>query len=262
MDETKTVKKRYVYGLDLISQTDVAGTADSQYYGYDGMGSVRILTDETGVTSDNYDYDAFGTLVYSSGSTPNSYLFHGEQFDADLGQYYLRARYMNPEIGRFWTMDEFEGNNEDPSSLHKYNFAAANPINWNDPLGLSIGDLPPPLPGYNSMTWKTGQWENGQWYVTDPETGKTYTMHPEDESHWRHWDDDKGGRWPPNSKKRWPTQKKKNDPDQSDSDPSGDAYEWTPPNTYPFTMYFVGISSCISIQFRFVAFEPIFAWGL
>jgi len=135
------VQKRYVYGLNLISQTDTMGTAGTQYYGYDGIGSVRLLTDSFGNLTDTYDYDAFGTLIYHNGTTTNVYLFQGQQYDSDLGQYYLRARYMNTDIGRFWTMDSYEGNSENPSSLHKYNFVNNDSINNFDPSGSQIDDI-------------------------------------------------------------------------------------------------------------------------
>jgi hypothetical protein len=32
-------------------------------------------------------------LIHSTGSTPNNYLFAGEQFDPDLNLYYNRASY-------------------------------------------------------------------------------------------------------------------------------------------------------------------------
>jgi len=59
----------------------------------------------------------------------------GEQFDADLGLYYLRARLMNPLTGRFWTADSYEGINEDPASLHKYMYANGDGVNASDPSG-------------------------------------------------------------------------------------------------------------------------------
>ena len=46
-----------------------------------------------------------------------------------------RARYLNPNTGRFWSMDSFEGNNEDPLSLHKYLYCHGNPVNGFDPSG-------------------------------------------------------------------------------------------------------------------------------
>jgi len=54
---------------------------DASFYGYDGHGSVRQLTNAAGSITDSYDYDAFGNLVNQTGSTPNNYLFAGEQYD-------------------------------------------------------------------------------------------------------------------------------------------------------------------------------------
>jgi len=59
----------------------------------------------------------------------------GEQFDPDLGMYFLRARYLDTDRGRFWSMDTFEGNNQDPRSLHKYLYVGHDPINFADPSG-------------------------------------------------------------------------------------------------------------------------------
>lgn len=48
--------------------------------------------------------------------------------------------YLNPNTGRFWSMDSFEGNNEDPISLHKYLYCYANPVDFADRSGHD-GDL-------------------------------------------------------------------------------------------------------------------------
>lgn len=75
------------------------------FYGYDGSGNVRQLTNSAGAVTDSYEYDAFGNLLNSTGTTPNVYMYRGEQFDSDLGLYYLRARYYNPITGRFMSRD-------------------------------------------------------------------------------------------------------------------------------------------------------------
>ena len=71
-------------------------------------------------------------------ATPLScYLYTGEQMDPDLGMYYLRARYYQPSNGRFWTLDSFEGPQNDPLSLHKYAYCRGDPVNRSDPSGYS-----------------------------------------------------------------------------------------------------------------------------
>lgn len=131
-----SVVRAYSYGLTLLNQRQiVAGTPTTSFYGYDGHGSVRFLTDVTGAVTDTYDYDAFGNLVNSTGATPNNYLFAGEQFDPDLGLYYNRSRYLDVRLGRFINMDVYEGNSQDPLSLHKYLYVSDDPANLVDPSG-------------------------------------------------------------------------------------------------------------------------------
>jgi RHS repeat-associated protein len=42
-------------------------------------------------------------------SQGRKYRYVGEQWDADLGLYYNRTRYLDVDQGRFWTSDSFEG---------------------------------------------------------------------------------------------------------------------------------------------------------
>ncbi len=107
----------YTIGADLVSQEV---NSKVYIYLYDGHGTVRALANESGKLTDTYTYDAFGNLISSTGSTANNYRYCGEQFDSTTGLYYLRARYMNPSVGRFISMDTYQGSNADPISLHKY----------------------------------------------------------------------------------------------------------------------------------------------
>jgi len=134
--QSGAVTRTYSYGLERISEAQsISGTATTSFYGYDGHGSVRQLTNSAGAVTDTFDYDAFGNLVSSTGSTPNNYLFAGEEYDAALGLYYNRARYLNTTTGRFWSMDMYEGSDQDPLSLHKYLYVGANPVAGTDPSG-------------------------------------------------------------------------------------------------------------------------------
>jgi RHS repeat-associated protein len=130
------VQRTYTYGLQRISENQqINGTWTPSFYGYDGMGSVRQLTGLDEKVTDTYNYDAFGNLLSSPGPTPNNYLYRGEQYDSELALYYLRARYYNPQSGRFLSRDPQDGNPRDPVTLHKYLYAGGDPINWFDPTG-------------------------------------------------------------------------------------------------------------------------------
>ncbi len=132
------VVKQYTYGLSLLSQRQlINGQWVTSFYVYDGQGHVRFLTDGNGNITDSYEYDSFGNLINQTGNTPNNYLYNGEQFDADLNLYYNRARYLNADTGRFWSQDIYEGSLANPTSLHKYLYANANPVNMIDPSGTS-----------------------------------------------------------------------------------------------------------------------------
>jgi RHS repeat-associated protein/uncharacterized repeat protein (TIGR01451 family) len=133
-----TVTRTYSYGLELIDQHQVvAGTPTTSFYGYDGHGSVRFLTSPTGAVTDTYDYDAFGNLISSTGTTPNNYRYAGQQFDPDLNLYYNRARYLDVRNGRFLSADMFEGDPASPLSLHKYVYVLNDPVLLTDPSGYT-----------------------------------------------------------------------------------------------------------------------------
>ena len=74
-------------------------------------------------------------LLTKTGDTDNSYMYVGEEYNANTGLYYLRARYMNPSTGSFTTMDSYQGSLYEPISLHKYAYANANPVSNIDPSG-------------------------------------------------------------------------------------------------------------------------------
>ena len=63
--------------------------------------------------------------------------YRGEQYDSDLALYYLRARYYNPNTGRFLSRDPENGISTDPKTLHKYDYAGGDPVNAMDPTGRS-----------------------------------------------------------------------------------------------------------------------------
>ncbi|MCQ1537039.1 hypothetical protein FTO70_15445 [Methanosarcina sp. KYL-1] len=128
----------YTYGLDLISMTDPQ--RGEFYYQYDGLGSVRSLSDSQQSVKTIYFYDAFGQIQKEMGHVDNEFLFTGEQMDDETGLMYLRARYYDPEIGRFINKDPFEGFMSNTQSLNRYSYVQNNPVNYVDPTGLCSED--------------------------------------------------------------------------------------------------------------------------
>ena len=124
----------YVHaGRGIHAQYD--GT-DWQYTAQDGLGSVRGLIDSTLGVDAVQSYDPIGN---PDGSYPVGFGFTGEQTDAN-GQVYLRARYYDPSIGVFTSLDPMETPN-------RYAYVSGNPINRTDPSGLIDVCAPAPYDG-------------------------------------------------------------------------------------------------------------------
>ncbi|MDJ0836543.1 MAG: RHS repeat-associated core domain-containing protein [Acidobacteriota bacterium] len=115
------------FGTDLIARGQTT-------YLTDAHGNTTALTDAAGTATHQYRYEAYGDVLAGAPVTP--YLFTGEQYDEGLGLTYLRARYYNPEVGRFHTMDSWPGDTTNPITLNKYLYANADPVNGFDPSGL------------------------------------------------------------------------------------------------------------------------------
>ncbi len=151
----------YLYGAGRIAQQQT----NMQYFGADGLGSVRQLYNSSGQIIANHRYDPFGNTISQSGVGASNYGFTGEWTDA-TGLEYLRARYYAPTQGRFVTRDVWEGDYQRPLSLNGWNYVNANPVILTDPSGrcpwcviiilAALGlqfcpvlpqTLPPPPPG-------------------------------------------------------------------------------------------------------------------
>jgi RHS repeat-associated protein len=69
-----------------------------------------------------------------------SSFYRGEQYDPDLGLYYLRARYYNPATGRFLNVDPMADDGQ-----RRYQYAAADPVDGMDPTGNFVLEAYRPL---------------------------------------------------------------------------------------------------------------------
>jgi RHS repeat-associated protein len=125
----------YLHAGGVLAGVDDAGVAE--YHLADALGSVRGVTDGSGVVTGTAEYDVFGEVRSSSGVS-SLFLYTGEQYDAETGFTFLRARYHNPAIGRFISADSVQPNAPGTQGYNVYAYVANNPTTWVDPSGHSI----------------------------------------------------------------------------------------------------------------------------
>ncbi|MBM4026107.1 MAG: hypothetical protein FJ280_11980, partial [Planctomycetes bacterium] len=135
-DAGGNLKRKYLYGPGVdepICMIESSGTyAGTYYYHFDALGSVVALTNTSGNTVQVYEYDVYGRVGATDASHPNRILFTGREFDKETGLYYYRARYYNPQIGRFLQTDPIGY----AGGMNMYAYCGNNSLNWADPYGL------------------------------------------------------------------------------------------------------------------------------
>ncbi len=125
------------------------------YFHSDHLGSSTVLTDASG-----YAYQLFLNLPFGetmaeqrrSGTFNNVYKFNGKELDANTGLYYYGARYYNPRISNWLSVDpialwqpvqetqhyiegQHNGGYFNPKNMSVYGYTYQNPIVYVDPNG-------------------------------------------------------------------------------------------------------------------------------
>jgi RHS repeat-associated protein len=121
--------------------TDLTGAAPATYYySQDGLGSVRTLTDGSGMVANRYDYTAFGETYHptTSETVDNRYTYTGRERNQASGTHYMRYRTQDPVTGRFLTRDPaYDYGSQDGNF---YSYVGNAPYRYVDPWGLSAED--------------------------------------------------------------------------------------------------------------------------
>jgi RHS repeat-associated protein len=117
---------------------DIAGTI--RWYLYDGLGSVLGEVDPNGTITATWKYDVYGAVRSSTGTSTSKHKFVGSlghPSEDETGLIFMRARYMDPAVGRFIS--------EDPGrdGANWFDYASGNPVTREDPSGRIA--LPPEL---------------------------------------------------------------------------------------------------------------------
>ena len=124
-----SVKAAYFLGADRG-----AIKTGGQWYQYikDSRGSITGMVDSTGNRVATYRASDYGETTIDQGTVYNPFRWNAEQLDPETGLVYLRNRYYQPSTGRFLQRDPIGY----AGGLNLFQFAGADPINFQDPSGL------------------------------------------------------------------------------------------------------------------------------
>lgn len=108
------------------------------YYIYNAHGDVVGLVNDSGTVVNTYEYTPWGEIKSENETVDNPIKYAGEYYDDELDMIYLRARYYDPSIGRFTSLDVEEGEMSEPLDMNRYVYCRNNPIKYVDPSGEYI----------------------------------------------------------------------------------------------------------------------------
>jgi RHS repeat-associated protein len=139
LDENDLEVAKYEYGGDRL-ESFIRRDEARRFHHQDALGSVVALTDSGGAVVARYHLDAWGRYRVPSelDASRNRFGFTGYLFDQETDLYYAKARFYDPEIGRFTTQDSFLGDVSEPPSLHRYVYGANRPTFFVDPTGHEL----------------------------------------------------------------------------------------------------------------------------
>ena len=125
-----------VIGLTLAAADSAHAQAPQDeivYIDTDGIGSVRLVTNQSGNVLERHDFQPFGQETPQP--TQSNPLFAGKDRDAS-GLDYSGARYFAAKLGRFTATDPIWEELSDPQGWNRYVYARNNPLRFIDPEGL------------------------------------------------------------------------------------------------------------------------------
>ncbi len=121
-------KRFFAEGEQRIGGTD----AGNYYYTRDHLGSVREVTDSSGLLKGQYDYDAWGNSVVIKGEMQVNFGYTGHYFHQPSGLNLAFYRAYHPTLGRWMSRDPIE----EAGGINLYAYVGNKPVTWIDVLGL------------------------------------------------------------------------------------------------------------------------------
>jgi RHS repeat-associated protein len=131
-DAAGNLTARYSQGSGIDEPLAMSRAVVTGFYAADGLGSITSLTDGTATAIATYTHDSFGRAFASTGTVTNPFQYTGREWDAETGLYYYRARYYDPNTGRFISEDPIRFK----AGINLYAYVLNAPVNFIDPVGL------------------------------------------------------------------------------------------------------------------------------
>ena len=150
----------------LVSADDIT------FYHHDILGTPLATTGESGDVTWWANYYPYGSKHAGSSSDTDPQRFTGKEFDEELGLYYFGARYYNPTIARFISVDPEGGHSENPQTWNRYAYTLNNPYKYVDP----DGQWPESAVGIASLAWSSNNLKRGIPGSTNSIVKLSYTM--------------------------------------------------------------------------------------
>jgi RHS repeat-associated protein len=126
-DVSNTVTKRYYPQGMQVGSTNY-------YYTRDHLGSIREMTDSSGIVQTRYDYDPYGRRTKVNGSVDTDFGFTGHYYHQPSGLNLALYRAYDADLGRRISRDPIE----EFGGLNLYGYVGNNAVNIVDPLGLEF----------------------------------------------------------------------------------------------------------------------------
>ena len=135
----KTLQRTLVMLLWCVALIASHAQADTiTYYHNDLLGSPAAATNETGQIIWREAYRGYGERINNGvPSAPNKVWYTSRHQDEDTGLVYMGARYYDPALGRFLSVDAVGFNEQNVHSFNRYAYANNNPYKFKDPNGLN-----------------------------------------------------------------------------------------------------------------------------
>lgn len=138
-DETGQLLASYVYSTTIDDAIRMDRGNEAYHYHSDVLGTITHVTNQLGRVIETYRYDAFGNLQVTNGrgqlqdgtQIGNPITYTGRWNDDESRLYYYRARYYDPESGRFLARDP----KGFVDGMNLYAYVRNNPPAFRDPLG-------------------------------------------------------------------------------------------------------------------------------